>query len=213
MTHAPPVQAPVQAAPAAAPVLSVNNYSGIRPGGIYLSGDAGYIITNITWADWGPNTATGTGTSSIQGCVPSCAEGSETPVTTTVVLSGVQGGRFTHYSSTRNGDTTSGPVSEIQGAAQVSGANVPARLAPGPTQATGGNCGGGITADAATSCPFAQAVARAYQGPGSDSEQVTSPVTGQTYSMSYTEDPSPSGGGTITATGGSNISVTFSWDY
>ena len=100
------------------PILSVQNFSGTNPGQIDLSGDASYIITGITWSSWGPDTATGTGTSNIQGCVPNCAQGSETPVTTTITLSNVQGGQFTQFSVTRNGDTTNGAASEIMGAEQ-----------------------------------------------------------------------------------------------
>ena len=100
------------------PILSTHSFSGTSPGQIDLSGDASYIITGITWSSWGPDTATGTGTSNIQGCVPNCAQGSETPVTTTITLSNVQGGQFTQFSATRNGDTTSGATSEIMGAEQ-----------------------------------------------------------------------------------------------
>ena len=91
-------------------------FHGTSPGQIDLSGDASYIITGIVWSSWGPNTAIGTGTSNIQGCVPNCASGSETPVTTTITLSDVQGGQFTQFSVTRNGDMANGATSEIMGA-------------------------------------------------------------------------------------------------
>ena len=55
-----------------------------------------------------------------------------------------------------------------------------------------------------TSCPFARNVADAYNGPGDDTEVVYSPVTGQSYTMYYTES-----GDFVSATGGNDASVTF----
>ena len=148
---------PVAAAPT--PVLNVRNYSGIKPGEIAFSGDGGYIITGITWSRWGPNEADGTGTSNIQGCVPNCATGSETPYSDTIVLSDVQGGQFTQVSSTRDGTVTAGSTSLILGAQQNSPDAAPA--APALTA-----CGEGLTAGAGTSCSFAADVARAYHAGG-----------------------------------------------
>ena len=147
---------PVAAAPT--PVLNVRNYSGIKPGEIAFSGDGGYIITGITWSIWGPNEADGTGTSNIQGCVPDCATGSETPYSDTIVLSDVQGGQFTQVNSTRDSTVMAGSTSLIQSAAQNSPDAAPA------TQST--YCGEGLTAGAGTSCSFAADVARAYHAGG-----------------------------------------------
>jgi hypothetical protein len=82
----------------------------------------------------------------------------------------------------------------------------PAPVYVAPAQSSG-NCGGGVNAGPDTSCPFAQAVAAAYNGPGADSEYVYSPVTGQSYWMSYTM----STGNRVYATGGNNASVTFTY--
>lgn len=195
--------APAAPAPAFAPVLSVHNYRGIKPGYIALSGDGSYVVNDITWSSWG-STAYGTGTSDIQGCVPNCAEGSETPYSTTVELSGVSGGQFTQYSATRDGDTTSGATSEITGAGQVTGVVPPVPAPTAPAGSAVGNCGNGVTAGPNTSCAFAQNVASAYSGPGSDTEVVYSPATGQSYTMNYTES-----GDFVSATGGNDASVTF----
>lgn len=95
-------------------------------------------------------------------------------------------------------------------------APVPApRSAPVPptnlSQYTG--CGNGVYAGAATSCPFALNVANGYDPWKADQSSPTgnyaryiySPVTGQTYWMTYT----PSGSW-IYATGGNNAAVLFS---
>jgi hypothetical protein len=68
----------------------------------------------------------------------------------------------------------------------------------GPT-----NCGGGLTAGAHTSCPFAENVRTAYNRTGSGVVDVYSPATGQTYRMYCT------GGQAHICTGANNASVYF----
>jgi hypothetical protein len=67
------------------------------------------------------------------------------------------------------------------------------------------NCGGGVYADADTSCPFALNVAANYTGAGAD--YAYSPVTGLAYTMYC------NGGegalDTVTCTGGDNALVDF----
>jgi hypothetical protein len=93
--------------PAASPLpvlfVPANGYRGVEPAMIGFSGDAGNIVTGITWSSWTAARATGTGISDIQGCVPNCAQGSETPVTTTISLSAPVHGMFTAITETRNG--------------------------------------------------------------------------------------------------------------
>jgi hypothetical protein len=84
---------------------------------------------------------------------------------------------------------------------------VPAPAPPAPVyQSSGNNCGGGVNAGPNTSCPFAENVAADYNGPGSDVETVYSPVTGDSYTMYYTQE-----GSVVYATGGNDASVQF--DY
>ena len=62
----------------------------------------------------------------------------------------------------------------------------------------------GVYANTNTSDAFAEAVVSAWDGsPGV--QYVYSPVTGQTYAMTYSID----GGGNVTATGGNNVYVQF----
>jgi hypothetical protein len=75
--------------------------------------------------------------------------------------------------------------------------------APTPPLAGPSNCGGGLTAGAHTSCPFAERVRAAYNQTGSGVLDVTSPVTGQTYRMYCTA------GAAHICTGGNNASVYF----
>ncbi|HEV2254096.1 MAG TPA: serine/threonine-protein kinase [Streptosporangiaceae bacterium] len=89
------------------PVLVVGGYSGMKPTEIAYSGDSTNVVTGITWSAWTATSATGTGTSDIDNCVPSCAAASPNPVTTTVTLSNPVDGHFTQMSETRNGSTTS----------------------------------------------------------------------------------------------------------
>ena len=88
-----------------------------------------------------------------------------------------------------------------------------APAAPAAPVYSGANCGGlnghGLVyAGPNTSCSFALNVAGSYSGPGSDSEYVYSPVTGQSYLMTYTQS-----GNEIYATGGNNASVQFGSPY
>ena len=79
----------------------------MEPTEIAYSGDATNVVTGITWSSWTATGATGTGTSDIDSCVPSCAAASPNPVSTTITLSGPVDGHFTQMTETRNGSTTS----------------------------------------------------------------------------------------------------------
>jgi serine/threonine protein kinase len=88
---------------AALPVLTAGTYTGIKPKEIDFSGDAGNIVTGITWSSWTATTAIGSGTSDIDSCVPSCAAAPTDLVTTVLMLSDPVNGRFTVIREMRNG--------------------------------------------------------------------------------------------------------------
>ncbi len=78
--------------------------------------------------------------------------------------------------------------------------------ASGQPQTNGqSSCGGGLSVGPNTSCSFAQNVENAYRGNGGPGTfQVSSPATGQTYSMTCNLS-----GSEVTCTGGNNASVYF----
>ena len=84
----------------------------------------------------------------------------------------------------------------------------PARVAaPAPAApAVQTNCGNDVYAGANTSCAFAQNVAAAYPGGMGGTAVVYSPVTGESYTMTYTRD---SAGDWVIAAGGNGASVNF----
>lgn len=63
------------------------------------------------------------------------------------------------------------------------------------------SCGGGVSVNAVTSCPFAANVAAAFYADGPGTVYATSPVTGKTYAMQC------SGGVPTVCTGGSGAAV------
>jgi serine/threonine protein kinase len=91
---------------AALPVLVVGGYSGMQPTEIAYSGDGTNVVTGITWSSWAATGATGTGTSDIDSCDPSCAAASPDNVSTTITLSDPVNGHFTQMTETRNGSAT-----------------------------------------------------------------------------------------------------------
>jgi hypothetical protein len=92
--------------PAPLPLFIAGSYRGRRPSTIDISGDAGNIVTHLHWTTWTASYARGSGTSNIQGCVPNCATGSETPVATSITLKNPSSrGYFTKLIEHRNGQT------------------------------------------------------------------------------------------------------------
>jgi hypothetical protein len=87
------------------PVFLAPGYDGRDPVDIYLSGDAGNIVTNLEWSTWTGVEAVGYGTSNHLYCVPDCAAGKATPEPTTLVLSDPVDGHYTRMVETRGGYT------------------------------------------------------------------------------------------------------------
>lgn len=112
-------------------------------------------------------------------------------------------------------DCTGGPAVVCTGGSTV-GASIYFTYAPAAQTGTGSSgslsaCDANISVNAVTSCAFAtnvfKAYAQQYQGDGGQGNAAVtaySPVTGQTYRMSCTDN-----GGTVTCTGGTNSYVTF----
>ncbi len=91
--------------PVALPTVIVGSWTGTKPSNIAFSGDGGNVVTGIKWSLWASAQALGEGTSVIQNCIPNCAQGKNTPVATTIVLSQPQAGHFTRMTESRNGQT------------------------------------------------------------------------------------------------------------
>jgi hypothetical protein len=99
------VWVPQAVAASGLPKLITQEWSGIKPKEIGFSGDGGNIVTGIRWKSWTRTGAVGTGTSDIQNCVPNCAQGSQTPVSTKVTFSNPVNGHFTKVVEVRHGTT------------------------------------------------------------------------------------------------------------
>lgn len=84
------------------PRVVIGSYSGIKPEVVSFSGDGGNVVLKLKWR-WTDTIAVGHGTSFIQGCVPNCATGSETPAAATVTFSRPRHGRFTKVAEIRKG--------------------------------------------------------------------------------------------------------------
>ena len=100
-----PSATPAAELAAGTPVFIAGSYRGRRPRVIGISGDAGNIVTGLHWSRWTVTRATGEGASNVQGCVPDCASGSETPVTTWITLRDPRHGYFTKLIERRDGHT------------------------------------------------------------------------------------------------------------
>jgi hypothetical protein len=59
----------------------------VEPKEMQLSGDGSVFVGNIVWHYWGTARAIGNGTAKVDGCAPSCANGSYSYYPATIVLS------------------------------------------------------------------------------------------------------------------------------
>jgi hypothetical protein len=102
-TSAPPAGGPTTSTASTLPIATFSNWSGVKPGTIYFSGDAGNIVSSITWSTWTSDSATGQGTWGYDDCNPNCAQGHVTNYPTTVKLSGASGRQFTQLVEIQTG--------------------------------------------------------------------------------------------------------------
>jgi hypothetical protein len=100
-TTAPSTSAPSTSAPTTSPppgpldTVTIGQWTGSRPQTIWFSGDAGNIVTNISWSSWGSVSGSGEGTWHYDNCDPNCADGTETDYPASLIVSGASGGQFT----------------------------------------------------------------------------------------------------------------------
>ena len=66
----------------------------VRPGTIDIGCSGDVSISGVTWSLWGPSTADGSGTLTLNSCRPSCATGTVSSSPAFVVVSDPQGGVF-----------------------------------------------------------------------------------------------------------------------
>jgi hypothetical protein len=83
------------AKPTRLPTFVAGAWSGLRPANIDFSGDAGNIVIRLRWSAWGRISAVGVGSSNILSCIPNCAQGKATSVSTRITLSRPRAGHFT----------------------------------------------------------------------------------------------------------------------
>lgn len=67
--------------------LSLNQEPRVRPSEIIFAADGNWDVTGLHWHGWGTGVARSDGTSHVNDCIPSCAQGTITPVPAHVTLS------------------------------------------------------------------------------------------------------------------------------
>jgi hypothetical protein len=210
---------PKSAQPIGTTTLQMGSSNVVEPTTVAISGDGGNIVTNLAWGSWTPTSAVGTGTSDIQNCIPDCADGSNTPVTTTLALSKSQDGHFTQIVETRNGTrrtwTYPGNWPWTEGFGMPS-APPPAASAPGaasgPQTSDQGSGGSSTQCDANISvsgseCRFAENTFYEYW---SNQGTSTFPVYSPADHTSYTVNCNSSGGEIQCVAANQGAVVTFS---
>jgi hypothetical protein len=82
------------------------HYPHVEPSEFDFSGDGGNVVTGIVWSRWSGTEAVGYGSSVIQSCNPSCAQGAQVQVSTTIMLLDPAHGHFTQLLEERGGLTS-----------------------------------------------------------------------------------------------------------
>ena len=85
------------------PTVTLGAWTGIEPGLMQFSGDAGNIVTNIVWSSWNDLGAVGKGSWQYDNCLPDCAGGTVTPTPATIILGLPSDGRFTQLTEELSG--------------------------------------------------------------------------------------------------------------
>jgi hypothetical protein len=88
---------------ASTPLFVSDGFLGRKPTDIYLSGDAGNVVTNLSWSVWSTEEAIGDGTSNYLTCNPNCASGPAYPEHTSITLSDPVDGKFTKMTEVKAG--------------------------------------------------------------------------------------------------------------
>ena len=84
-----------QASTATPTITLGGNWTGRDPSTIGFSGDAGNVVSDLSWPTWTASGAVGHGTWESETCVPDCATGSTVPYPATITLSAPVNGQFT----------------------------------------------------------------------------------------------------------------------
>jgi hypothetical protein len=99
----PAVSDTLSAAPPTSPTATIGDWTGTVPYLIYFSGDAGNIVSGITWSSWDATSATGQGTWEYLTCQPNCAQGPSTRYPAMLVFSEPRNGHFTRLTERQTG--------------------------------------------------------------------------------------------------------------
>jgi len=85
------------------PTATLGTWTGIGPRVMQFSGDAGNVVSGITWSTWSGSGASGVGTWGYDDCVPDCARGTVTDYPAAITLSLPSDGRFTRVTEYQSG--------------------------------------------------------------------------------------------------------------
>src|SRR6266550_4410323 len=89
--------------PAPVKTVTIGSWTGAKPRTIWFSGDAGNVVTNISWSSWGPDSGVGRGTWHYDNCVPNCAQGTVTDYSASITVSQSSAGQFTRLTEAQSG--------------------------------------------------------------------------------------------------------------
>jgi hypothetical protein len=85
------------------PLARIGGFSGVLPGTVSFSGDAGNVVNDLNWLAWNSATAVGVGSWGYDDCSPDCARGAVTEFPVKVTLSEPVAGAFTKIVEDQSG--------------------------------------------------------------------------------------------------------------